>query len=364
MKIAVDCRLIGQSGIGTFIQNVVCHMVADSSVQFLLIGDAALLAPYTGCPHCRIVGCTYPSFSLKELFCFPTKEVNRCDAFFTPNFNIPSGIRVPVFSTVHDVVFFDVEGVCSAFGRFLRRCYIQRALNISKTVFTVSRFSRSRISSLFRCPTELSVVCNGVSQELADYRSTHAMPARGDYIVCLGNLKKYKGVRDLIKAYSKARATGGVDYTLKIIGRIDFRTRDEQLESLLGSSSDGIEFVTDADNARVYSLLAGARALVSPSHYEGFGIPPLEAMALGTPVILSDIPVYKEVYGHFPVTFFRVGDTDDLCSKLCSLPAAPVSTDRLIAENYTYKKTAEKILHEITRPAIPPAHSGRAPRNG
>ena len=152
MKIAIDCRLIGQSGIGTFIENVMLYMVERTDMHFVLIGNEKRLSSYSNRANCHIVECNYPSFSLKELFCFPTKEVNSCDAFFTPFFNIPLGIRVPIFSMVHDVVFFDVEGICSPIGKLIRRFFIQRALNISKTIFTVSNFSRQRILKHFHKP--------------------------------------------------------------------------------------------------------------------------------------------------------------------------------------------------------------------
>ena len=70
-------------------------------------------------------------------------------------------------------------------------------------------------------------------------------------------------------------------------------------------------------------------------------------MSLGTPVILSDIPVYKEVYGQYPVTFFHAGDADDLFLKLKNLPEAPVNVDGLIESTYTYQKAAETIMREL-----------------
>ena len=166
MKIAIDCRLIGQSGIGTYIQNLVAHAVNISGNSYVLIGNIHALESYAQRPNCIVVDCRHKSFTLQELFSYPTKEVNRCDAFFTPNFNIPWGIRVPIFSTIHDVVFFDVDGICSPLGKLIRWMYIKRALGISKTVLTVSHFSEERIRSLFNYRGDVQVVYNGIGQEL------------------------------------------------------------------------------------------------------------------------------------------------------------------------------------------------------
>lgn len=349
MKIAIDCRLIGQSGIGTYIKNIALHTINNPDHQYVLIGDRQALSVYTNIKNCTIIDCTHKSFTWKELFCYPTKKVNQCDAFLIPNFNIPWGIKVPIFSTIHDVVFFDIDGICSPFGKFIRWIYMKRALNISRTVFTVSNFSKQRIKELFNYHGNMKVIYNGISQELENYRNECVTPTSqdGDYIVYLGNLKKYKGIKDLIKAYYKARANSHFNYRLFIIGRIDSRTCDEELRGWMEKKDDNIKFITNADNRRVYQLLKGARVLVSPSHYEGFGIPPLEAMYLGTPAIVSDIPTHQEVYQDTPAIFFHVGNTDDLAEKLLNLPSNKFSVDEVIDNKYNFRKAAHQVIEYI-----------------
>ena len=348
MRIAVDCRLIGQSGIGTFIENVVDAMIPTPRLEFLLIGNEQRLATYAQRPDCRIVSCTHGSFTPQELLRFPVSEVNRCDAFFTPNFNIPMGIRVPIFATIHDIVFFDTDNFGSSVHRAALRWYIRRALRISSGLFTVSRFSRQRIQQYFNTQRKLTVVGNGLSSELLAYKATHPAPTATDRkgIVYLGNIKPYKGLHTLWQAYQRLIADG-TDEPLTVIGNFDFRTKDREILQTMEANSDRVTLVTGATNQQVYHLLSHARCLVSPSLYEGFGIPPLEAMSLGTPVILSDIAVYKEVYSQFPVTFFRAADADDLYLKLCQLPQAPINVDSQIEATYTYRKTAQQILENI-----------------
>ena len=357
IRIAIDCRLIRQSGIGTFIGNIVHYMVEKPDMTFLLIGSKKVLADFECRKNCRIIECTYSSFTLKELLRFPTTEVNRCDAFFTPNFNIPMGIHVPVFCTIHDIVFFDTESFGSALHRAALKWYIKRALRIARGVFTVSQFSRQRIQTHFHTQRDITVVCNGLNEKLIQYKTTHpVIPStnrRG--IVYLGNIKRYKGLHVLWQAYQRLLNEDDDTPPLTIIGRFDFRTKDDEMIDILRDNKDKIRMVTDATSEQIYELLASAQCLVSPSLYEGFGIPPLEAMSLGTPVILSDIPVYKEVYSEYPVTFFRAGDADDLFQKLKNLPSAPVDVDELTSRTYTYKKAAETIMREL---------ADRVPDNG
>lgn len=347
MKIAIDCRLIGQSGIGTFIENVMHYMVERTDMHFVLIGNEKRLSSYSNRANCHIVECNYPSFSLKELFCFPTKEVNNCDAFFTPFFNIPLGIHVPIFSMIHDVVFFDVEGICSPIGKLIRRFFIQRALNISKTIFTVSNFSRQRILKHFHTSHSIKVVPNGLSKKLLDYQATHPVVKERSGIVYLGNIKRHKGLLVLWKAYERLLKEKADAPTLTIIGNIDFRTKDYEMMETIQANKDKIRLLTNASNLEVYDTLSHAACLVSPSLYEGFGIPPLEAMCLGTPVIMSDIPVYKEIYSNFPVTFFKTGNPEDLYYHLQQLPASPINIDEQLLSTYHYQNTAKIIIHEL-----------------
>ena len=347
MRIAIDCRLIGQSGIGTFIENVVPHMVATPDADFVLVGDKAQLADYAGRENCTVVECTYDSFSPKELLRFPVKAVNTCDVFYTPNFNIPMGIRIPIYCTIHDIVFFDTGHFGSTLHRTALKWYVRRALRIAKGVFTVSQFSRQRIQDYFHTQRDIQVLCNGLSQELLEYKASHPVVQQRAGIVYLGNIKRNKGIHILWQAYQKLMDEGGNVPPLTIIGRFDFRTKDDEILQTVLANKDKVRLVTDATNQQVYDILAHAACLVSPSLYEGFGIPPLEAMSLGTPVILSDIPVYQEIYGHYPVTFFKAGNADELCRMLRTLPSSPIDVDELIVSTYTYEKTAKKIMQVL-----------------
>lgn len=351
MKIAIDCRLIGSSGIGTFIENIVSIIVKEREHEFVLIGHPKNLKAYHDLSNCTIIPCNYRSFSLKELLLFPTKIVNRCDAFYTPNFNIPRMIKIPVFSTIHDIVFFDTPHFTNPIKEAIIRAYMKRALRISKELFTVSEFSRSRILQYFHSNRDLHVIYNGINRKLIDFKRNAPTKKKEHSIVYLGNLKRHKGIQILLDAYEKLKSSN-VQWTLTIIGRFNFRTRDDALIKILESMKGNINLVTDADDTTVYQLISEASVLVSPSLYEGFGIPPLEALYLNTPVIISDIPVYKEVYHELPVTFFRAGDSNDLYQKLnTGFLTSPNCAD-FIDKHYNYKLTALNLLAIIKAAAI------------
>lgn len=347
MKIAIDCRLIGTTGIGVFIDNVLENILCDKSNSYLLIGDCKTLSCYKSFSNCEIVSCNYKAFSPKELFLFPVKRVNECDAFYTPNFNIPAGIKIPIFSTIHDILFFETENFGSWIHRLALKWYIKRALRMSNSLFTVSEFSRQRIKGYFNSDSELIVVPNGINKALHEYRCDSKGDRKG--IVFLGSIKRHKGLHVLLKAYEKLRANNSSCPRLTIIGHVDFRTKDEEILRVIESNKESIDFLGAVSNEVLYDVLSKSEVLVSPSFYEGFGIPPLEAMYLGTPAIISDIPVYKEIYNNLPVTFFKTGDANDLYCKLLDYKYSRVDVKEKIDNMYNYADTAKLILSTIDR---------------
>lgn len=349
MKIAIDCRLIGQSGIGTFIENVVCEIIKHKEHEFILIGDLFILKEFTRQENCKIVECTYRSFSLKELFLFPTGIVNKCDAFFTPNFNIPLGIKIPISCTIHDIVFFDTKNFGTPLYRFIIKRYILRALRISKNVFTVSNFSKSRIETIFPIRKDIHVVYSAICNKLKVYKSSHKHSKEKKGIVFLGNLKKHKGIGILLDAYEKL-IEDGCNEPLTIIGKLNFRSKDDTILPRVKKLGKMVNIKSNASDEDVYRIISQSKVLVSPSLYEGFGLPPLEALYLGTSVIISDIPVYKEVYRSLPVTYFKSGDPYDLCIKLKEkLNTECLDSSLLIDTLYNFNTISQKILDFICK---------------
>lgn len=345
MKIAIDCRYIGKSGIGTYIENIVDGLLTEHpNHQYVLICEKG--TTFENQNNVEIFETDIKPFSLRELFFFPVKVINSCDAYFTPYINIPGRINIPVFSTIHDVLFLDYPGLSSALGRWLRKQYIRRAIIMSSEVFTVSQFSKERIMYHFGTKKPIYVTYNIISKKIRDFDIPKGK--KDDTIVFVGNIKAHKGLATLLKALKKAKQ-GGLSSKLLIVGNgKNFRTSDTRTMKLIDSMED-IVFTGFLPNQEMYTLIAKAKMLVLPSEYEGFGIPPMEALYLGTNAIVSDIPALKEVYGDFPVTFFQSGNSDELAEKLLEeYPQIDVKTIRTkIDTQYNIKRQVNQIIQEL-----------------
>ena len=344
MKIAVDLRMSGKSGIGAFLDNMLPTLKAEAQVVEIK-------------PEIK-------PFSLKEMFFFPRgliKKINECDAYFSPYCNVPGrlfsrGIKVPIFSTIHDVIFLDLP-LAGKVGTLLRKLIYQRAINKSRELFTVSEFSKGRICANLKCKKPITVVYSGVplynEEPLKEVE-------KDDTIIFVGNIKAHKGIKTLIPAFIQARkllkAQSGSQAQdparplprLLIVGsKENFRTSDTELDGLLAASEkEGVEFTGFLPDQKLKDLISRARLLVQPSLYEGFGVPPLQALYSGTRAVISDIPVFKEIYAKFPVVFFKAGDADDLAQKIVENykikePLPPVK------RIYSYRFSAQAVLKRI-----------------
>ena len=357
MFIAIDCRFLGSSGIGVFLRECLIRFYSNN-LSLLLIGNKTEIKkesiPISN--NIEILQCDINTFSLNELFFFPKyllHRINKCDAYFTPYFNIPSGIKIPVFSTIHDMIFPDMPDLTSKIGLLARMFFYKRASRKSDLIFTVSKFSEERILYYLPKTKKTKVIYNGLSDYIIKGISKNKFEEKKEnYILYIGNIKKHKGLKSLIQGFSKALQKG-LKTKLYIIGNSEnFRTKDSDFDSLLTSlPQNSIVFTGYLSDEQLLSYLKNADLLVQPSLYEGFGIPPLEAMSLGTPVLLSNIQVFKEIYSDFPVTYFTTNDSDSLCIELLKLlqDSTPNRVDLSDEQRYkyTYDKTAQLILKTI-----------------
>jgi len=348
MKIAVDCRMSGLSGVGVYLDNILAYFLSENSDNsYLLIGDQAKLKRYEYNYKCRILQTCIPIFSINEIFGFPTKEINQCDIFYSPFYNIPWGITIPIYSTIHDVVFLDVKGLTSKIGKYFRRIALWRAIKISKKIITVSNFSKGRIQFHFRKTPEIIVANNGINRELKTFKVNDKPPYSFTYILFIGNIKKHKGLDLLLQTYNQLNKNG-LTRKLVIVGNYEnFKTVDANIINQIDYKNKNVIFTGKITNEELYNIIAYASLLVQPSIYEGFGIPPLEALYLGCKTLISDIPVFREIYNKLPVKFFKVNNKDDLTKKIikCLQDEPSIQSIKKDIDNlYSFEKSAQLIL--------------------
>ncbi|MFF1571828.1 glycosyltransferase family 4 protein [Leifsonia sp. NPDC058292] len=233
----------------------------------------------------------------------------------------PVRSRVPVVLTVHDLLpFVHPEWVPGPYSPVLRGL-ISRAARHAKRVITVSRQSADDLRKVLRIADDrIDVV------PLAGRPGTAPSNATGraaDLILSLGNRMPHKNFETLLTAV--ARIPAGERPRLVITGSHGDDPLRPLVDSLgIGATTTLLGWVDDAEVERLY---AEATAVVIPTLFEGFGLPVLEAMSRGCPVICSDIPVLHEVGGG-AATYVDPRDADGLAARIRSLLADPAEQQR------------------------------------
>lgn len=249
----------------------------------------------------------------------------KADVYFFPAFPAPFlFFRKNAVTTIHDVGCWD----CPEKSRrlavpYFRLLYWKAALG-RKQIVTVSEFSKARITAVLKKrPEEIAVVYNGLSDSFRSFQydgekerkaiQDYALPAR--YILCLSTLEPRKNLRLLVEAYAELLREGKLDADLVLAGRKGWMI-DELLSGVEESVTARIRFTGFVQEELLPYVYKNARLFVFPSAYEGFGVPPLEAAAMGVTTIVSDAASLPEVMGEGSALYFRSGEREDLKEKI------------------------------------------------
>ena len=303
--IAIDARMIEMSGIGIYIQ----HLMGQGIYDYAL-GDIKTIHKYD--KNVKVIPFTASIYSPKEQISFPNSEVRKAgiDIVHFPHYNVPFNYRGKFVVTVHDlthIILPDFLG--SKIKYYYAKALLNRALKKSLHIYTVSENSQKDICEIFGIEkTKISITYDAVDLDFRvkdnveiDYLyDKFQIPREKKILMYVGNLKPHKNLSRLITAFSKLNERD--KYRLLLVGKafagVDLETEEKRLgiEKLVIHTG----MVTKEELIDLYNL---ADLFVFPSLYEGFGIPPLEAMACGTPVIAANNSSIPEVVGDAAILF-------------------------------------------------------------
>lgn len=321
-RLTIDVRMIDASGIGTYLQALCPRLIAGhGDCEFVLLGDPEKLAAYawSRSDNVRIIPALHRIYSQGEQLTLSRLVPKNTDLFWVPHYNVPINYRGPLAVSVHDVIPLALPHLLGGlhkrlFARMLFRTIRSRA----GCILTVSRFSAGEIARLAGIePSRITTIPNGLDAEsfapVGDPIAVHSKP----FILYVGNVKPHKNVRGCIGAFE--RIAEHFPHDLIIVGRREgFVTGDRSLEKDLGRLSERVTFTGYVNNDRLRQLLRAADVFLFPSLYEGFGLPPLEAMASGTPCVVSNAASLPEVCGSVPL-YCDPTNIEDIAARLREL---------------------------------------------
>ena len=364
MTLGVDIRMFNASGIGTYLQNLLPELSWD--FDLVMIGHPS----EKDLPYGQVIPTNIPIYSLGELRKL-SALVPPCDVFWSPHYNVP---WLPIRAkkrlvTIHDVFHLAFFNTLSLQQKLYAYLMFRKAVRWSAGIITVSYFSQAEITKHLKVDSErINVIPNGVNHALYNMtedeskqqrvRQRYQLPDR--YILFVGNVKPHKNLLTLVKAFAALPANE--DYHLVIVGKKEgFITGDTELHDFIGRDEKLASrvvftgFVEEDDLPVLYTL---ARLFVFPSYYEGFGLPPLEAMACGCPVLASDRASMPEICDDAAV-YVSPDDTQGMTTQMQYLLHLPApDRERMVqkgqkrALKYTWEQSVRRhrqLLRELSR---------------
>lgn len=320
MRVGLDATplLSARTGVGQYVGHLVDALAAAPGgpdltlTAFTLRGARALTAP----PGHRVVQRAVPARVLQALWArtvVPSVEllVGRCDVFHATNFVLPPTRRAVGVVTVHDLAFIRHPDTVSA-ATLRYRTLVPRSVARAAVVLCPAEATAADVAAEYGLPPERVLATPlGVSDEwrsaqplTADARAELGIPER--YVLFVGTQEPRKRLPDLVAAHRLARGADDAVPGLVLAGPAGW-----------GAPVDAPDAIRTGylDAPVLRSLVAGATCVAQPSTYEGFGLPALEALASGAPVVASDLPVHREITGG-QATLVPVGDVDALAAAL------------------------------------------------
>ena len=311
VKIAIDVRKWNDSGIGTYVRNLVRHLARmDEETTYLLLcnpSDAATLRDLAS--NFVPVVETSAKYGLREHISIPlTLRRLGADLLHSPHYVRPLLCPVPSVVTVHDCIHllfpqYLPNRMAFRYARFV----MGSAVRHSSLVYTVSQASRADILRFYPWvdPEKVQVVPNAIDTELLNdpgaeecERVRERYQIRGRFVLFAGNVKPHKNLERLIRAFARVKLQAGRnDLRLVLIG--DDVSRYGSLRRTVEEAGvrPDVRFFGFVPHHTLAALYRMASVFAFPSLYEGFGLPPLEAMACGTPVVASRLSSIPEVVG-------------------------------------------------------------------
>lgn len=310
VRIAIDVRKLNDYGVGTYVRNLVGQLARiDHDTEYVLVckPDDLELSERLG-PNFRAVADLSGQYSVREQISIPANLLRTSPQLFhTPHYVLPALTPCRSIVTIHDCIHLVFpQYLRGRIARTYARSAFWTAVHRASRILTVSEASKRDILRFFPiAPEKVTVIYNAIAdhfydeppeEEMAQIRERYQLHER--FVMYAGNVKPHKNLERLIDAFVLLRQNGAYDDLKLLITGSEISTYAPLRRAVhrynLHQHVRFLGYQSEQTLAVLYRL---ADVFVFPSLYEGFGLPPLEAMASGTPVVVSNASSLPEVVG-------------------------------------------------------------------
>ena len=299
-KVGIDARMIAHSGIGVRLYHILLYLSKKSmKPDIYLFGDPELLKKYPELSNFKIIPYYAKVYSISELL--GHSEMKNMDLLDIPHFNYPIPYINKCIVTIHDLTPYVMRDF---FPSKLKRIYLQivlRLLRYSKKIISVSDFTAKDLEKYFGYPkSDTKIIYNAVDHtvfyprsenEVFAFKKKYNLPI--EYYLAVGIGKGHKNFQFLIDSLHSRYKSGEIKKILVIAGT-DGVIPDYIQNKIIGIENS-ILFIPKIPYEELPFLYGGAKCLLYPSLYEGFGLPLVEAQASNCPIVSSNASVMPEI---------------------------------------------------------------------
>ncbi len=331
MRIGIDCRMFGpkQAGLGRYVQQLVLSLMEiDKKNEYVLfvLANTPLAPLNRGELRFKIVEANIPWYSWEEQIKFPNIiKQEKINLMHFPHWNVPLIYNSPFVVTIHDLIMYHYpRQEASTHGPFVywlkdrvHRLVVKHAVKKAKHIFVTSEFTKQDVHKTLHVPlNKMTVIYQSpfqISNQIQNSPPKADAPMAQNtkeilnkfkiskpYVLYVGNAYPHKNLEGLLKAWEIFCKKRNCHYQLVLVGKENYFYKRLKSEVRSLKSVIFTDYVPDDELSVLYQ---NASLYVFPSLYEGFGLPPLEAMAYGVPVVSSNASCLPEVLGEAALYF-------------------------------------------------------------
>lgn len=352
-SVAIDCRAITWPGLGAYIKNIIPRLLQTNEIALTCLGRRNDMERYEWFPTIKFIELNSKIFSPIEQVELLVK-IPKCDIFWTPHFNIPLFYSGRLIVTIQDVrVVASSSQVKGAHRRLYAKAMYSFLGQKADAIISASEFTKGELIRAAGIDGNLiHLVYNGLDDSWFKIKKG-TRPHPKPFLLFVGNVKPHKNLVNLLSAFRQVMEE--IPHDLLIIGeRKKLMTIDKKAIIDASALGDRVCFTGYVEDSTLQQYYGHADALVFPSFYEGFGLPPLEAMACGCPAVVSNASALPEVCGDAAL-YCDPYDSKDIADKIKLILTDITLRNSLIqkgleqSKQFTWQKAAAETLEVIKK---------------
>lgn len=367
MRIGIDCRLWSQSGVGRYIRNLVVNLAEldtqNDYVLFVKGEDVNQVKIEVRSQKFEVVKANIAWHSVAEQISFPkilAKE--KLDLVHFTYFSVPIFYRGKFVMTMHDIIPFSyATGKASTLPLplyyvkfFAYQFVVKKALHKAQKIIVPSHAVKKDILKRANVNSQKIVVTYEGVSSLSNGKVTNVIERNNlkakKFFLYVGNAYPHKNLKKLLEGFLQF-SSNNPEFRVVFAGKKDYfydRLISSPQATALGDSFLFLNSPTDSELSLLYK---NALAFVSPSLMEGFALTALDALSSGAPVLLSDIPVFREIVKNIPIVYFNPNNEADIRNAFEYSTKQPrkslddrIQLGKMLAKTYSWKRMAEQTL--------------------